>query len=165
MKTLHFISLNSCFVSIHVVVRFTHAYRDFVSVNDYAIFIKKSQVYSRVNAWKTCSLRCTCWGTGGSLPALKPTRKHLQLSTDNKKLNNCYKMLVFSDGTPFKRSKKPSYWHAQGGVYGKSRIIFAALDRLFIISWTSTTELGLSEFVQNLVAPVWQRYVLIALTR
>ena len=38
MKTLHFISLNKCFVSIHVVVRFTHAYRDFVADNDYAIF-------------------------------------------------------------------------------------------------------------------------------
>ena len=38
MKTLHFISLNDCFVSIHVVVRFTHAYRDFVADNDYAIF-------------------------------------------------------------------------------------------------------------------------------
>ena len=40
MKTLHFISLNNCFVSIHVVVRFTHAYRDFVADNDYAIFYK-----------------------------------------------------------------------------------------------------------------------------
>ena len=40
MKTLHFISLNKCFVSIHVVVRFTHAYRDFVADNDYAIFIQ-----------------------------------------------------------------------------------------------------------------------------
>ena len=40
MKTLHFISLNNPFVSIHVVVRFTHAYRDFVSDNDYAIFIQ-----------------------------------------------------------------------------------------------------------------------------
>ena len=39
MKTLHFTSLNNCFVSIHVVVRFTHAYRDFVADNDYAIFI------------------------------------------------------------------------------------------------------------------------------
>ena len=39
MKALHFISLNSCFVSIHVVVRFTHAYRDFVADNNYAIFI------------------------------------------------------------------------------------------------------------------------------
>ena len=38
MKTLHFISLNNYFVSIHVVVRFTHAYRDFVADNDYAIF-------------------------------------------------------------------------------------------------------------------------------
>ena len=40
MKTLHFISLNKCFVSIHVVVRFTHAYRDFVADIDYAIFIQ-----------------------------------------------------------------------------------------------------------------------------
>ena len=40
MKTLHFISLNNCFVSIHVVVRFTHAYRDFITDNDYAIFIQ-----------------------------------------------------------------------------------------------------------------------------
>ena len=40
MKTLHFISLNNCFVSIHVVVRFTHAYQDFVADNDYAIFIQ-----------------------------------------------------------------------------------------------------------------------------
>ena len=40
MKTLHFISLNNCFISIDVVVRFTHAYRDFVADNDYAIFIQ-----------------------------------------------------------------------------------------------------------------------------
>ena len=40
METLHFISLNNCFVSIHVVVRFTHAYRDFVADNDCAIFIQ-----------------------------------------------------------------------------------------------------------------------------
>ena len=38
MKTLHFIYLNNCFVSIHVVVRITHAYRDFVADNVYAIF-------------------------------------------------------------------------------------------------------------------------------
>ena len=48
-------------------------------------FLFKSQVYSSVNARKTCSLRCTCSGTGVSMTALKPTRKHLQLSTDNKK--------------------------------------------------------------------------------
>ena len=40
MKTLHFISLNNCFVSIHVVVRFTQAYLDFVADNDYAILIQ-----------------------------------------------------------------------------------------------------------------------------
>ena len=40
MKTLHYISLNNCFVSIHVVVRFTHAYRDSVTDNDDAIFIQ-----------------------------------------------------------------------------------------------------------------------------
>ena len=38
MKTLHFIYLKNCFVSIYVVVRFTHANRDFVADNDYAIF-------------------------------------------------------------------------------------------------------------------------------
>ena len=47
MKTLHFISLNSCFVSIHVVVRFTHAYRDFVADNDYAIFIPIPGLFKR----------------------------------------------------------------------------------------------------------------------
>ena len=40
MKTLHFISLNNCFVSMHVVVTLTHDYRDFVADNDYAIFIQ-----------------------------------------------------------------------------------------------------------------------------
>ena len=40
MKTLHFISLNNCFVSIHVGVRFTHAYRAFIADNDSAIFIQ-----------------------------------------------------------------------------------------------------------------------------
>ena len=82
-------------------------------------FLFKSQVYSSVNAWKTCSLRCTCWGTGGSLTALKPTRKHFQLSTGDKKISFCYKMLPFSDCTSFQRSKKPSYWRVHGGVYGK----------------------------------------------
>ena len=48
-------------------------------------FLLKSQVYLSVNVRKTCSLRCTCSGTGVSLTALKLTRKYLQLSTDNKK--------------------------------------------------------------------------------
>ena len=47
MKTLHFIYLNKCFVSIHVVVRFTHAYREFVADNDYAIFIQISGLSKR----------------------------------------------------------------------------------------------------------------------
>ena len=47
MKTLHFISLNKCFVSIHVVVRFTHAYRDFATDNDYAIFIQIPGLFTR----------------------------------------------------------------------------------------------------------------------
>ena len=47
MKTLHFISLNNCFVSIHVVVRFTHAYCDFVADNDYAIFILIPGLFKR----------------------------------------------------------------------------------------------------------------------
>ena len=82
-------------------------------------FLFKSQVYSSVNARKTCSLRYTCSGTGVSVIALKLMRKYLQLSTDNKKTIYCYKMLAFSDGTSFKRSKKPNYLRAQGGVYGK----------------------------------------------
>ena len=40
MKTLHFISLINCFVSIHVVVRFTHADRDIFADNNYAICIQ-----------------------------------------------------------------------------------------------------------------------------
>ena len=40
MKTLHFISLNSFSVCIHVVERFTLAYRDLVADNDCAIFIQ-----------------------------------------------------------------------------------------------------------------------------
>ena len=51
MKTLHFIPLNCCFVSIRIVVRFTHDYRDFVADNEYAILIQ-IPVYSSVNACK-----------------------------------------------------------------------------------------------------------------
>ena len=47
MKTLHFIHLINCFGSIHVVVRFTHAYRDFVAGNDYAIFIQIPGLFKR----------------------------------------------------------------------------------------------------------------------
>ena len=47
MKTLHFISLNSCFNSIHVVVRFAHAYRDLVADNNYAIFIQIPCLFKR----------------------------------------------------------------------------------------------------------------------
>ena len=96
MKTLHFISLNSYFVSIHVVVRFMHDYRDFVADNDYAIFIQIRGLFKRQRL-KTLSLRNTCSGTGVSLTALKLTRKHLQLSTDNKKLIYCCQTLAFSD--------------------------------------------------------------------
>ena len=47
MKTLHFISLNICFVSIYVVVRFTHACRNFVAENDFAIFIQIPGIFKR----------------------------------------------------------------------------------------------------------------------
>ena len=64
MKTLHFISLNSCFVSIHVVVRFTHAYRDFVADNDCVMFIQIPGIIKRQrllhvlrNRWFTNSLK------------------------------------------------------------------------------------------------------------
>ena len=127
-------------------------------------FLSKPQVYLSVNAWKTCSLRCTCSGTGGSIIALKPTRILLQLSTDNKKLIYCYKTLAFSDGTSFIKYKKPSYWRTQGRFYGKwYRAPFWLLYRLCIILWAGTTVLRLLESMQDLVEHVWQRYVLIAL--
>ena len=47
MKTLQFISLNSCFVSMHVVVRVKHDHRDFVVNNDYAIFIQITGIFKR----------------------------------------------------------------------------------------------------------------------
>ena len=47
MKTLYFFSVNNFFVSIHVVVRFTHAYRDIVADNDYAIFIPIPGLFKR----------------------------------------------------------------------------------------------------------------------
>ena len=40
MKTLHFISSNSYFVGIHVIVRFMPDYRKFVADSDYAIFLQ-----------------------------------------------------------------------------------------------------------------------------
>ena len=47
MKTLHYVSLNSYFVSIHVVVRFRPDYRDVVADNDYVIFIKTTGLFKR----------------------------------------------------------------------------------------------------------------------
>ena len=40
MKTLHTISLNNCFICMHVIVRFSHDYGDFVADNDYANVIQ-----------------------------------------------------------------------------------------------------------------------------
>ena len=42
-----------------------------------------------------------------------------------------------------------------------SHIILAALDKLFIILWTGTTELGMSEFVQYLFAHVWYNTIIL----
>ena len=52
MKTLHFISLNSRFVSIHVFVRFTYASRYFVADNDYAFLIKTQSLFKRLHLKK-----------------------------------------------------------------------------------------------------------------
>ena len=64
MKTLHFISLNKYFVSIHVVVRFTHAYRDYVADNDYAIFIQIPGLFKRQrlkNVFRTLHMLRNKW--------------------------------------------------------------------------------------------------------
>ena len=47
MKTLHFIYSNSFFVSMHVVVRCMHNYRNFVADNDYAICIQSLGLFKR----------------------------------------------------------------------------------------------------------------------
>ena len=47
MKTLHFISSNSYFASIHIVVRFMHNYQNFVANYDYAIFIQIPDLFKR----------------------------------------------------------------------------------------------------------------------
>ena len=66
MKTLHFISLNSYFVRKHVVVRFTHDYRDFVADNDYASFIQIPSLFKRQrlkNVFLTLHVLRTRWFT------------------------------------------------------------------------------------------------------
>ena len=115
MKTLHFISLNRYFVSIHIVVRFTQDYRDVFADNDYVIFMQIPGLFKGQhlkNVFLTLHVVRNRWFTN----SFKTDKK---LSTDNKKLIYCYKTLSFSDGTSFKRSKKPSYSRDQGGVYGK----------------------------------------------
>ena len=47
MKTLHFIYLNNCFVSMHVVVRFKLSYPDFVADNDYVILVQIPGLFKR----------------------------------------------------------------------------------------------------------------------
>ena len=47
METLHFISLNSFFVCMHAVVRFTHSFWHFVVDNDCAIFTQIPGLFKR----------------------------------------------------------------------------------------------------------------------
>ena len=63
-ETLHFISLNNCFVSIHVVVIFMYAYRDFVADNDYAIFIQIPGLFKcqrLINVFRTLHVLRNMW--------------------------------------------------------------------------------------------------------
>ena len=84
MKTLHFISLNNCFVSIHVVERFTHAYQDFVANNDYVIFIQILGLFKRQRL-KNVFLTLHVPGNRWFINSFKTDKKHLQLSTGYKK--------------------------------------------------------------------------------
>ena len=74
MKTLHFISLNSCFVSIHVVVRFTRAYRDFVTDNDYAFFVQIPGLFKR-QCLKNVFLTLHVLGKRWFIDSFKPDKK------------------------------------------------------------------------------------------
>ena len=85
---LHFISLNSCFDSKHVIVRLLNNYQDFIADSDYEIFIQIPGLIKRQslkNAFLTLHVLRNRWFTTG----FKRTRKHLQLSTDNQKSNAC----------------------------------------------------------------------------
>ena len=83
MKTLHFISSNSYFVSLRVVVRFMHNYRNFVADTDYALFFQIPGLFKRQrlnNVFLTLHVlgnRCFTY-------SFKTDKKHLQLSADNK---------------------------------------------------------------------------------
>ena len=80
MKTLLFISLNNCFASIHVVVRSRHANRDFVADNDYANFIQIAGLFECQRLKKRVP-----YVARAEEQVVYQTRKHLQLSTGNKK--------------------------------------------------------------------------------
>ena len=84
MKTLHFISLNNCFVSIHVVVRLTHSYRDFAPDNDYDTVIRIPGVF-KCQRLKSVLLTLHLLRNRWFINSLKLTRKHLQLIPGNKK--------------------------------------------------------------------------------
>ena len=110
--TLYF--LNSFIVCMHVVVRFTHAYRDFVADYDCAFFYSNP-----ISIQASTPEKRVPYVGRWFINSFKTVKKTLQQSTDNKKIIYCYKTLANSDSTPFKRSKKPTYWCAQGGVYVK----------------------------------------------
>ena len=83
MKTLHFISLNNYFVSIHVFVRFTHAFREIVADNGYAIFIQIPGLF-RCQRLKNVFLTLHVLRNRWFIYSFKTDKKHLQLSTGNK---------------------------------------------------------------------------------
>ena len=82
MKTLHLISLNNCFDSIHVTVRFTHAYRDAVADNDYAIFIQIPALF-KCQGLKKVFLTLHVLRNMWFINRFKIDKKRLQLSTGN----------------------------------------------------------------------------------
>ena len=85
MKTLYFISLNSIFVSIYVIVRFNHAYQDSVPDNDYAMFIQIPGLFKPQHP-KNLFLMLHVLRNRWFINSFKTDKKHLQLRTDNKNL-------------------------------------------------------------------------------
>ena len=71
---------------MHVVVRFTHAYRDFVADYDCAFFIQIPDLFKRQrlkNVFLTLQVLRSRW----FINSFKTVKKTWQQSTDNKKNN------------------------------------------------------------------------------
>ena len=132
-------------------------------------FLFKSQVYSSVNAWKNVFLTLHVLRNRWFTNSFKTDKKTFAADYWSK-LIYYYKTLALGTARLFISKNQSDHVVAKLLAYSRqrlrymiSRIILAALDRLFTILWTGTALLGLSEFVQDLgpISPIkFVRYIL-----